>query len=231
MNSDHRTYMPSDVVASGSNQHDPDLSHRSCPDAKDGRIASGFGTHRPLSNHTQPSQAAMDDTDPLTKLLSRAGLNRYMQAQWPSENDSAVSVLYVDLDHFRTVNDDYGRLLGDRVLKAFAARLQSIVRVTDPVARVGGEEFAVVLPGVREKYNAECIADIVVAMAQRPFEIEGQIIPIGASVGVAVDVRGRSSGDRLVDIAEALACQAKRNGCNQYAIADSLRFASTPCQR
>src|SRR5258705_2985030 len=97
----------------------------------------------------------------------------------------SLGLVYIDLDHFKPVNDTQRHPVGDQLLQMFARRLERAVRPTNAVARLGGDEFAIALFGVREASNAHAVAEKVLAAASEPVSIEGLNLQIGASVGVA----------------------------------------------
>lgn len=140
----------------------------------------------------------------------------------PRRGDGAfLAVLYIDLDHFKPVNDTYGHSMGDELLRQFGARLRVLVRPTDAVARLGGDEFGVVLADVREPKDAAMVADKVVEMAARAFEVDGKVLSIGASVGVAFDAGGDAGWKGLVKRADEMVYTAKAAGRGRCAVASA----------
>ena len=97
-----------------------------------------------------------------------------------------VAVLFLDLDHFKVVNDSLGHTLGDSLLKEIATRLKSSVREGDVVARVGGDEFTIVLQELEKKEDAAAMAQRVLRIIAEPIDIEGQRLYITASIGIAI---------------------------------------------
>ena len=124
--------------------------------------------------------------DPLTSLPNRTLLeDRLQQAcrRLQSSRGDAVSVLFIDLDGFKQVNDTYGHAVGDLVLVAVADRLRGSVRSVDTVARLGGDEFVIVCEGMSEPDVADVVRRIARALDQ-PVEGGGALVSIGASIGV-----------------------------------------------
>ena len=157
--------------------------------------------------------------DPLTGLHNRRHLDARLKSEFAFANrhGTPLSVLLIDIDHFKKVNDTYGHLGGDAALKALSDRLQRTVRIEDIVARYGGEEFAVVARGI-EAPGAMLLADRVRMTAERlQVPHEGQIIAFTISVGVATMTRERlfDSIAALVKAADDALYEAKAAGRNR----------------
>jgi diguanylate cyclase (GGDEF)-like protein len=132
--------------------------------------------------------ATLATTDPLTGIANRTLFRqRTAAALEQRRSGSHVAVLFCDLDDFKPVNDRFGHEGGDTVLLTMAKRLSRCVREGDTVARLGGDEFALLLQNLEEPHEALRVAERVVAAALEPIHIAGRQIPIGVSVGVAVD--------------------------------------------
>jgi diguanylate cyclase (GGDEF)-like protein/PAS domain S-box-containing protein len=162
--------------------------------------------------------ARLSERDPLTGLLNRAGFEGCLTHYVAQGDLPTLVVLYIDLDHFKPVNDRHGHAAGDEVLRQFAERLRGVVRPTDAVARLGGDEFGVVLAGVRSASAAAAVAEKVVALASVPFEVGGHSVNIGASVGVASGA-GCPGWVELVAQADAMAYAAKAGGRGRSVVA------------
>jgi diguanylate cyclase (GGDEF)-like protein/PAS domain S-box-containing protein len=130
--------------------------------------------------------------DPLTGLPNRARLEEVLESARDAESEFAV--LFVDLDGFKSVNDELGHEMGDEVLRQLAARLQSAMRPADTLLRLGGDEFVVVAPGSGAAGAGE-IARRIERLLQEPFSADGRAVTVGASIGVAV------AGPRTEDLA------------------------------
>lgn len=162
-------------------------------------------------------------TDPLTG----AGNLRHMTTTLAREVERAtrfgrpLSLLLLDLDHFKNVNDTYGHTVGDAVLRELARRLAGCVREVDIVARYGGEEFVVVTPET-DIVGAEHLAErICEAVREEPFVVGTDIVIVTVSVGIAtLPTHGTVSGD-LVRAADEGLYAAKRAGRDQYCVAPS----------
>jgi diguanylate cyclase (GGDEF)-like protein len=128
-----------------------------------------------------------------------------------------VAMLFCDLDRFKTINDTLGHTAGDELLRQVATRLTACVRDGDTVARLSGDEFAILLPSVSNPGEAHDVAGRVVASLARPFLIEGHELTVTASVGVAFDATGDEDPEDLLRSADEAMYEAKRRGRNQVA--------------
>ncbi|MGI4796248.1 MAG: putative bifunctional diguanylate cyclase/phosphodiesterase [Janthinobacterium lividum] len=148
--------------------------------------------------------------DPLTELPNRTVLQQRLERL--ASGSEPAALLLVDLDGFKTVNDDLGHQAGDHVLREVAARLLTCVQVTDTVARVGGDEFALLLLGIDCDWRATEIADEVIRAIGRPIALEQHTVTIGASVGSALHPRDAATADELRLSADLALYQAKAEG-------------------
>jgi diguanylate cyclase (GGDEF)-like protein/PAS domain S-box-containing protein len=146
--------------------------------------------------------------DALTGVANRIALFEWLGAKL--EGRHLVSALYIDLDRFKNVNDDFGHAVGDEVLRTVAARLCGAVRSGDIVARVGGDEFVVLSDSLTGKDEAAGLARRVREVLSRPIGLGAIRIEIGASVGVAFATD--TNADNLLSEADRALYHAKRNG-------------------
>lgn len=130
-----------------------------------------------------------------------------------------VAVLFLDVDHFKSVNDTYGHPAGDAVLVEFAKRLRESVRAPDIVARLSGDEFAILVGGLDDLRQVENIASHIVDALGPPFEIEGRSLPISASIGIGFAANGMASAQSLVARADRKLYQAKGAGRGRFSSA------------
>jgi diguanylate cyclase (GGDEF)-like protein len=143
--------------------------------------------------------------DALTGLPNRTlFLERLEEAIPEADAGPHLGVLFCDLDRFKQVNDTLGHAAGDELLRQVAARLRSAVRPEDTVGRLSGDEFAIILPGLVDPEDARGLADRVADCFVEPFHLEGTVVRVGTSVGVAVQVTGAvQSADLLLREADA----------------------------
>ncbi|MDX1394457.1 MAG: EAL domain-containing protein [Gemmatimonadota bacterium] len=128
----------------------------------------------------------------------------------------SVALLYVDLDRFKPINDRAGHKVGDRLLCEVASRLKSLVRDADTVARIGGDEFAVLLETVEGERQALAAAERIVAIVRAPIIAAGEEHQVGASVGIAVSTEELEHPEELVHQADLAMYEAKRRGGFQF---------------
>ncbi|HVY16035.1 MAG TPA: EAL domain-containing protein [Rhodopila sp.] len=159
--------------------------------------------------------------DSLTGLPNRLALRHALEGilQEAQRQGAACAVMCLDLDRFKLVNDLYGHQTGDEVLRRVAARLQSLTRPTDVVARISGDEFIVVMPPTLDPDAAVMSARFVAALAE-PMMIDGQQICIGGSVGIALYPRDGTDGGELLRNADMALYQAKRDGRGTFRFFD-----------
>ena len=127
----------------------------------------------------------------------------------------AFSILFVDIDHFKEVNDTYGHLAGDHVLREVASVIQDTLRSADAVGRFGGEEFVVALFDCPKNKASDVGTRINEAIRDLKIEYEGQIIPVTASVGTATSTATNSDSEELIEFADQALYKAKKNGRNR----------------
>jgi diguanylate cyclase (GGDEF)-like protein len=164
--------------------------------------------------------SAIANNDALTDLPNRRLLeDRMMQAlKTAKRSDHIVAVLFLDLDYFKVVNDSYGHVVGDTLLKLVSARLTNLLRAEDTVARIGGDEFVILLPTLTDAEQAIAAAQKVVSEIAQPFAIAEHRLQVGVSVGVALYPEHADEPNDLISLADIAMYVAKRKGRNCYAI-------------
>ncbi|HEY0635447.1 MAG TPA: EAL domain-containing protein [Gammaproteobacteria bacterium] len=156
--------------------------------------------------------------DPLTKLPNRALLHdRLDQAiALAHRENSKIALLLIDLDNFKTVNDSLGHEVGDEFLLAVAKRLQGLVREGDTLARIGGDEFALILSHAQTLYELEESAEAILQALVPALKIGPTDLFIGASIGIALHPQDGASGGELLKNADAAMYRAKGSGRGTY---------------
>jgi len=197
-----------------------------------GALVVGTGQGRRWSKHDRKTMSAYGEhvevalavarahhgalgalTDPLTGLGNRTQLLDRLEHRLARANREGTdaTVLFLDLDRFKLVNDSLGHLVGDQLLISVADRLRDCLRDGDMCARLGGDEFAVLLDG---RSDAEAVAERIVRALKGRFEVEGHEVFVGVSVGIA---SGRQPAETLLRNADVAMYQAKRAGTGRYA--------------
>jgi diguanylate cyclase (GGDEF)-like protein/PAS domain S-box-containing protein len=133
-------------------------------------------------------------------------------------NSESVGLLFIDLDGFKQVNDTCGHDMGDRLLQEVAQRLLGSVRESDTVARMGGDEFTVILRSLAAPDNAEAVARKIVTVLSEPFFINQQALHIGASIGISLYPLHADTLENLVHYADQAMYEVKRAGKNSHAL-------------
>lgn len=157
-------------------------------------------------------------TDTVTGLPNRAQFGDLLAHRVATlrEQESGFAVLMVDLDRFKFVNDTLGHAMGDELLRKVAARLQSVLADGDVVARLGGDEFAILLLDSATLSAPETVAARLVAEINRAFLLDGQLIHVGASVGIAIGCQDGQQADELMRHADLALYKAKADGKGTY---------------
>jgi diguanylate cyclase (GGDEF)-like protein/PAS domain S-box-containing protein len=156
--------------------------------------------------------------DQLTGLPNRTLFyDRLKQAQTQAKRrGQGLALLYLDLDGFKAVNDSHGHEQGDRLLQSVAQRLTACVRESDTVARMGGDEFTVLLPDLPGREAAERIANLIIEFIARPFIHEGVTSTVGVSIGISFYPQDGEDPDDLLLRADAAMYRVKHDGKNGF---------------
>lgn len=164
---------------------------------------------------TEATMRTLAFSDPLTGLLNRTRFHDLLAVQATSrrQRDQSFSILMIDLDRFKSINDTLGHAAGDVVLRKVADRINSVVREDDLVARLGGDEFAILQHHRTKSETADELASrLVTVIGGQPFMIEGQANYIGASIGVACAPDDGDDPARLLHAADLALYAAKAEG-------------------
>ncbi len=161
--------------------------------------------------------------DPLTGLPNRVHLRDRMHVALAQarRNGRGLALMFLDLDHFKVVNDTLGHPVGDRLLKEVGERLKECVREDDTVARVGGDEFVLLLPSVRHAEGAARIARKLLDRIEELFQVDGHELSVTTSVGIALFPQHGDDDEALLRSADAAMYRAKEQGRNGYQFCDA----------
>ena len=164
-------------------------------------------THQDITEQrrSEAKIAHMAHHDALTGLPNRVLLNQQLEHAFArARRGENVAAHFLDLDYFKNVNDTLGHAAGDKLLMMVSERLRALARETDIVARMGGDEFAILQAGIAQPADAGSLARRVIESVSRPYEIDGQQVNIGTSVGIAIGPGDGQSPD---------AADAQRRSC------------------
>ena len=191
------------------------------PDIADDGTVKGFYT---LSSDisalkkTENELIQLARFDALTGLKNRVSLFETIHAVRARcrRNRTPFVLMYLDIDHFKTINDSHGHSVGDLVLQEFARRLGLAVRETDSVARLGGDEFVIVLEALQSEANACDVAQKILDKMHLPWVLNGDKLVITTSIGILYDVDHRLSPQELLKQADDRLYDAKNKGRDQF---------------
>ena len=169
-------------------------------------VAVWFAFRTVQDSNRKTAHAAVHDA--LTGLANRAALVSRLETLAEKEGEEA-SIIYIDLDGFKEVNDFYGHEMGDRLLRGFAAGLAVLVGEQGLVARVGGDEFVVLMTGKSAQASALALASSAISLSAEPLRIGAHDLRIAASVGVASSNIGDLTGEELLRRADIAMYDAK----------------------
>ena len=185
-----------------------------------GRFQGYRGTGRDITEKKRAEEQIrhMAHYDALTELPNRILLHdRIGQAIAQAQrNHEVLAVLFIDLDRFKTVNDSLGHAVGDRLLKTVAGRLESCTRGSDTIARIGGDEFVVLLGNLKEPEDARHVSQKVLDALSEPLTIDGHELKITPSVGICAYPHDGEDVETLMRNADTAMYYAKQMGRNNY---------------
>jgi len=157
--------------------------------------------------------------DALTGLLNRHSIHLQLEqcVQKATADHSSLAVLFIDLDHFKPVNDRYGHAAGDKILKITAKRMQHMVRPEDIVGRLGGDEFIVILPGLELETDALKVVERILRAVEKPLEIDdGVRVSVTASIGLSRFPVDGTSSEVLISRSDIAMYRVKGSGGNAF---------------
>lgn len=160
--------------------------------------------------------------DALTDLPNRSLFDDRVQVALSQarRRDEKLALMFLDLDKFKPVNDTYGHAVGDALLAAVATRIKHLLRESDTVGRVGGDEFIILLHPILSVLDVTVVAEKICHALAQPFELLDQQISMSASMGIALYPQHGTDGISLARAANNAMYQAKRDGCNRFCVAD-----------
>jgi diguanylate cyclase (GGDEF)-like protein/PAS domain S-box-containing protein len=194
------------------------LARGKCLRGADGKVYRMAGSQADIHSKKQAEEQLLHDAfyDTLTALPNRAlfadRLTHAIKKSKRSLNPFAYSVIFLDLDRFKVVNDSLGHLTGDKLLIETARRLERCIRPGDTVARLGGDEFVVLLEDIVDLRNAEVVAKRIQKLISEPFIIDGREIFTSASIGIAMGSTEYENSDQILRDADITMYRAKTLG-------------------
>ena len=187
---------------------------------KDARFIGTYGIARDISDRIQAEEIIRFQAyhDMLTRLPNRTLLkDRLNQAiSQAKRHDNKLAVMFLDLDRFKVVNDTLGHMVGDQLLQAVSMRLKKCIREGDTLARIGGDEFTLILPEVSSRTDSRLVAEKIITALQSPFSIDGHEFFVGTSIGIAHYPDDGHTMETLIKHADIAMYYVKGNGKNGY---------------
>lgn len=172
------------------------------------------------TNELRAAKARLEELallDPLTEILNRRGLQQALsrEIRWARRSHSEMQALLLDLDDFKWINDTLGHAVGDVVLKETAQRLKASLRATDYLARIGGDEFLILLPQTRPAQAREIAEKVRLTVSETPLSLSSGVVKITASVGTVKVSEKTSSIDQLLSEMHFVLYRSKQAGKNR----------------
>ncbi|WP_428609561.1 PAS domain S-box protein [Sedimenticola sp.] len=185
-----------------------------------GRLTHYVGVFSDIS-HIKRSQAQLDHMghhDALTDLPNRLLLNERLEQaiKHAERHDSQLAVIFIDLDNFKHINDSLGHPAGDQLLQDVAGKLLEMVRQDDTVARIGGDEFVLLLEDIGKPENAGLAAQKLTSIFQHPYKLGDQEVRVTASLGICISPQDGKDPATLLRNADSAMYRAKEEGRNNY---------------
>ena len=191
-----------------------------------GRITSSLALIQDVSQRVEAERRLTEiaQRDTLTRLLNRNALEPTLRAfiERARRGNTGVAVLFLDLDHFKNINDTLGHRVGDLMLVEVATILRHCVRAEDEVARIGGDEFMVVIAHASPKAIAHETAQRIIAALGTPIRVDNQRLSVTSSIGIAIYPDHGRAPDALIRSADLAMYRAKENGKNRFEFFSAL---------
>jgi len=189
-----------------------------------GRLAHEYNRLIELVANKQKELERIATHDDLTGLpnrfLCKEHLTRYISIA--KRQDHMVAVLFIDLDGFKSVNDTMGHDAGDKVLQMVCERISKEIREVDTLARVGGDEFVLVLSEVKNKAGPSLVAQKIINSLSIPFELPLGKVAVGSSIGIALFPDHAHDDESLLSLADMAMYKVKHQGKNGYSFSSKL---------
>jgi len=181
-------------------------------------IMDGIATDITLQKEAEEVLTRLAEHDQLTHLANRKTFNDFQKRAMSRAKryHRTMAVLFLDMDHFKEINDTFGHAIGDLLLISVAKRLESCVRSSDLVARLGGDEFAIVLDELSRPEDAAQVAQSILESMNEPHQLKGSPIKVGISMGIAIYDADVADVDELNKRADLAMYHAKKSGRNNF---------------
>ncbi|MFA7269910.1 MAG: EAL domain-containing protein [Sterolibacterium sp.] len=197
----------------------------SAVEAADGVITHYLGIFSDITENKMAQRRIefLAHHDALTELPNRLSADQQLRLaiKHADQAKSKVALLFLDMDHFKSINESQGHVFGDAVLKIITARIQGCVRETDTVSRHGGDEFIVILSDLREKDAIARIAEMILRKAEEPITLDGHELSLTLSIGIAIYPDDGRNFETLLSNADTAMYQAKEMGRNTFQLFDN----------
>ncbi|SFV70970.1 diguanylate cyclase/phosphodiesterase (GGDEF & EAL domains) with PAS/PAC sensor(s) [hydrothermal vent metagenome] len=170
--------------------------------------------------------------DELTNLANRAQFQEQLTdaITTAKKEGSSFALFFLDIDHFKDINDSLGHDVGDKVLQDFSKKLKKSIRADDAIARLGGDEFTIILHNIKNQKNIEKVANKIIDAMQSPIKINSNILHITTSIGISIYPQHAQDKANLLKFADTAMYKAKNRGRNNYQIY-SEGMTESACKR
>jgi diguanylate cyclase (GGDEF)-like protein len=175
-----------------------------------------------IRKHAERLKDHLARHDPLTELPNRTLLRERLAQELAGaqRRGGRLALFYLDIDRFKAVNDTYGHAGGDELLRVVADRIRSVAPVEGTVARLSGDEFAILQPGIEDPEAARAVAARILRAFANPIGLSGQRISVGVSIGIAIGPENGETPDQLLKSADLALYRAKDEGRNTFRLYD-----------
>ena len=156
--------------------------------------------------------------DPLTQLPNRSLFNEFLDNALSrcKRHDETLALFFLDIDHFKQINDNFGHDVGDELLISVTKRMQQCLRSSDMIARIGGDEFAVLMPHVNSIFDTTHVAEKMVSVMEAPLELGDQWVTVSFSIGIVTYPEAGDTTEELLKAADTAMYHAKDQGRNNF---------------